>query len=166
MALGAKRALDILLCLWKKQSSDADLEFSPYVVIRGNVTSPSLLCPRMSYDCCTLPFRSVPLLVLWRITCQVLWRLWYFHNETRSGGYLSHGWEGIGVNELWLCHPEVHEPRNEGEKDCYQRLSLGRQEPNCPPPAAGSGAPAGDNRKPNPNNPFSSMSRFMYFREV
>ena len=22
--------------------------------------------------------------------------LWYFHNETRSGGYLSHGFEGSG----------------------------------------------------------------------
>ena len=28
---------------------------------------------------------------------RLLWRLWYFHNETRSWGYLSHGWEGIGV---------------------------------------------------------------------
>ena len=27
---------------------------------------------------------------------RVLWRLLYFHNETRSGGYLGHGCEGIG----------------------------------------------------------------------
>ena len=27
---------------------------------------------------------------------RVLWHLWYFHNKTRSGGYLGHGWEGIG----------------------------------------------------------------------
>ena len=26
---------------------------------------------------------------------QVLWGLWYFHDKT-NGGYLSHGWEGIG----------------------------------------------------------------------
>jgi hypothetical protein len=26
----------------------------------------------------------------------------YFHNETRSGGYLDHGWEGIWGKELWL----------------------------------------------------------------
>ena len=58
---------------------------------------------------------SVLLLGLWRIThntitqaCvklpfgektrlrRVLWRLWYFNNKTRSGGYLGHGWEGIG----------------------------------------------------------------------
>ena len=52
----------------------------------------------------------------------VLWRLWY-HNETIVG-HLSHGWEGIGGKGLWLWHPEVHEPRHGGERDCCPRLSL------------------------------------------
>ena len=43
----------------------------------------------------------------------------YFHNETHGGGYLCHGWEGIGGKALWLWLPEVQiEPRHGGERDC------------------------------------------------
>ena len=71
---------------------------------------------------------TVLLLVSWRITRNtitqvcvkllfgennrlrpVLWPLWYFHNETCSGGYLGHGWEGIRGKELWLWLPEAQD---------------------------------------------------------
>ena len=50
-------------------------------------------------------------------------RFWYFHNETCSGRYLRHVWEGIGGKELWLWFPEVHEPRHGGERDCCPQIS-------------------------------------------
>ena len=31
---------------------------------------------------------------------------------------IRHGWEGIGGKELWLWHPEVHELRHGGQRDC------------------------------------------------
>ena len=97
---------------------------------------------------------------------RVLWRLWYFNNETRRGGYLGRGWEGIGGKDLWLWLPEVREPRHGGERDCSPRLSPA----GAPLPAArcplsrrpGSVAPAGDNRGQQSQAiiPSSSMSRF------
>ena len=59
MALGVKRALGILLCLRKNKSQTHRLSLAPYVVIRGQVTSPLSAVPAqriwlanetMSYD--------------------------------------------------------------------------------------------------------------------
>ena len=72
-------------------------------------------------------------------------RLWFTHNETRSGGYLSYGGEGIGGKELWLWLPEVHEPRHGGERDCCPRLS-----PAWAPLPAAEGPPPRDHRRGNP----------------
>ena len=61
-------------------------------------------------------------------------RLWYFYNETRSGGYLSHGWEWIVGKELWLWLPEVGYMNH----DMEEKGIVGREciplEPCFPPP--------------------------------
>ena len=47
--------------------------------------------------------------------------------KTRSGGYLGHGREGIGVKELWLRPSEV-----KSEHGCRTRTPTGGATP--PPP--------------------------------
>ena len=102
-----KQTLDILLCLRKmKKLRRSNFEFGPIRRHKGPGYLPSLLCqprefgPPMRQRATTVVhflviWITVLLLVLWPITRRDLWRLWYFHNKNRSGGYLSHGWEGI-----------------------------------------------------------------------
>ena len=134
----------------KRQSSDRLFwEFRRYVVIQENVTSPSLLCPRREFGPSMRQWATnvvhfsviwITVLLLWRITCRVLWRLWNFHNETSSGVYLSHGWEGIRGK------------RNFGF-DSLKYMNRGRRKGLLP-------AIVSRRRGSLATIPFSSMSRF------
>ena len=86
----------------------------------------------------------------------------YFHNETRCGGYLGHGWEeGIGAKELWLWLPE-----NQDWTATWRSWGTSTGAP--PPRESTAAAPQRGSgwRQSRAPIPFSSMSRLnLDFRE-
>ena len=132
MASGVKWELCILLRLWKNESSDGP-GYLPFLCFARTESyehaSVKCVCEYTHYNASVLHsfviWRTVLLLLLWRITrntitqtCvilpfgersrvrRVLWRLRCFNNETRSGGHLGQGWEGIGGNGTLALTPK------------------------------------------------------------
>ena len=119
LAFGVKRALAVLLAFEKTEAQARWFGMSVLMTSWG-ISAPPLTLPgpprdvgppmrldRASATCvCVNTHTVTQVFLVGSLTCLV------FPQRDCCGGYLSHGWEGIGGKELWLWLPEVHELRH------------------------------------------------------